>query len=150
MTTKSTVEDFIAQERLAVVGVSREGKKFGNMAYKELKEKGYKLYPVHPQVEVIEGDICYPSLSDLPEEVDGVLIVLPPSETEKVVVEAYHAGITRVWMQQGAESDAAIRYCEENGISVVHGECVLMFADPTAFHHRAHRWVWGVLGKLPE
>jgi predicted CoA-binding protein len=67
-----------------------------------------------------------------------------------VVREAAEVGIPRVWMQQGSESEEAIRLCEENGISVVSGECILMFAEPAEFYHRMHRWVWGVMGKLPE
>jgi predicted CoA-binding protein len=150
MATKAAVSDFLAQRTLAVVGASRKGSKFGNTAYKELKAKGYKVIPVNPHAEIIEGDPCYPSLSALPETADGVVIVVPPSETEKVVRDAAAAGIRRVWMQQGAESQAAIRFCEERGISAIHGECILMFADPTAFHHRLHRWAWGMLGKLPQ
>jgi predicted CoA-binding protein len=150
MTTKAAVSDFLAQRTLAVVGASRKGTKFGNTAYKELKAKGYKVIPVNPHAEIIEGDPCYPNLSALPEAVDGVLIVVPPSETEKVVRDAAQAGIRRVWMQQGAESQAAIRFCEERDISAIHGECILMFADPTAFHHRLHRWAWGILGNLPQ
>ena len=75
---------------------------------------------------------------------------MPPAQTEKVVRDAAAAGIRRAWMQQGSESESAIRLCEENGVSVVHGECILMFAEPAAFYHRGHRWMWGVLGKLPR
>jgi predicted CoA-binding protein len=150
MTTKAAVNDFLAQRSLAVVGVSRGGKKFGNTAYKELKAKGYRSFPIHPNAERIEGDRCYPSLGALPEPVGGVLVVVPPAQTEQVVRDAAAAGIRRVWMQQGAESEAAIRFCAENGISAVHGECILMFAEPAAFYHRMHRWVWGLLGKLPR
>jgi hypothetical protein len=53
-------------------------------------------------------------------------------------------------MQPGSESAAAIRSCEENNLQVVHGECILMFAEPAAFFHRAHRWIWRMLGKLPR
>lgn len=150
MTTKAAVADFTALEKLAVVGVSRKGRKFGNLAFKELKQKGYRLFPVNPNAETIEGERCYPNLSALPEPVDGVLIIVPPAETEKVVREAAVAGIKRVWMQQGAESPEAIRFCQENGIEVVHGECILMFTERPAFYHRTHRWVWGLLGKLPR
>jgi hypothetical protein len=150
MTTKAAVEDFVAQRNLAVVGISRGGKKFGNLAFKALKSKGYRVFPINPKVENIEGERCYPSLESLPEPVGGVLIVVPPAETEKVVREAAASGIRRVWMQQGAESEAAIRFCEENGISAVHGECILMFAQPVVSFHRFHRWIWGVLGKLPR
>jgi hypothetical protein len=51
-------------------------------------------------------------------------------------------------MQQGAESPVAIGYCEEHGIDVVHGECIMMFAAPTGIH-RLHRWLRGFFGRLP-
>jgi len=149
MNTKAAVDDFLAQRSLAVVGVSRSGKKFGNMAYRELKGKGYQLFPIHPEAEVLEGDKCYASLSALPEPTGGVLIIVPPTGTEQVVRDAAAARIPRVWMQQGAGSDAAVRYCEEHGISAVHGKCILMFAEPLRFYHKPHRWVWKLLGKLP-
>jgi len=150
MASRAAVQDFVAQRKLAVVGVSRKGGKFGNMAFKELRSKGYRLFPVHPQAETIEGERCYPALNALPEPVDAVLVIVPPAETEKVVREAAAAGIKRVWMQQGAESPAAIKFCEENDLAAVHGECILMFAEPAAWFHRAHRWVWKMLGKLPR
>jgi hypothetical protein len=150
MTSKASINDFIAQKTLAVVGVSRDGKKFSNMAYRELKAKGYRLFPVNSTADSVEGEKCYPNLGALPEKVDGVIIFVQPDKTEQVVREAAAAGIKRVWMQQGAESAAAIRLCQENGISAVHGECIMMFAEPAAWFHRMHRWVWGVLGKLPQ
>jgi predicted CoA-binding protein len=150
LASRAAVEDFVGRRTLAVVGVSRQGKKFGNLAFRELKAKGYRLLPVHPQAETIQGERCYPSLAALPEPVDGVLVIVPPAETGKVVREAAAAGIKRVWMQQGAESPEAIQFCQENGISAVHGECILMFAEPAAWFHRAHRWIWKLLGKLPN
>jgi predicted CoA-binding protein len=150
MTSKADVADFVGQRKLAVVGVSRQAKKFGNFAFRELRSKGYEVFPVHPQAETIEGERCYPNLTSLPEPVGGVLIVVPPANTEQVVRDAAAAAIRRVWMQQGAESPAAIQFCRENGIREVHGECILMFTEPAAWWHRAHRWMWGLLGKLPR
>jgi hypothetical protein len=144
------IDDFLAQRTLAVVGVSRQAEKFGNMVYRELKAKGYRVFAVNPNAESVADERCYPSLAALPEPVDGVVIVVPPAETERVVQEAAAAQIRRVWMQQGAESEAAIRFCEENGIGVISGECVMMFARPIGFGHGMHRWVWGLLGKLPK
>lgn len=104
---------------------------------------------MHPQAERVDGESCYRSLQDLLERVGGVLIVTPPSETEKVVREAATAGITRVWMQQGDQSDAAIQFCAERGMCVVHGECILMFAQPTGVH-KFHHFLWRLLGRLPH
>jgi predicted CoA-binding protein len=148
--SKSAVMDFVGQRSLAVVGVSRGGKKFGNTAYRELKAKGYHLVPVHPQAETLEGDRCAKNLASLPGPVGGVLVIVPPQQAEQVVQEAAAAGIKRVWLQQGAESPAAIRLAESKGMSVVAGECILMFAEPAGFGHRAHRWVKGVFGGLPK
>ncbi|MBN2146341.1 MAG: CoA-binding protein [Anaerolineales bacterium] len=150
MTSKQAVQDFIAKRKLAIVGLSRNGNKFGNTIHNELKGKGYTLYPVHPQADKIDGTKCYPSFADLPEAVDGVIICVPPVQTEKVVRDAAQAGIGRVWMQQGAESPAAVQFCAENGISEVHGECVMMFAEPVVFPHSLHRWIWKLIGKLPK
>jgi uncharacterized protein len=149
-TDRRTISDFLAQRTLALVGASRNGKKFGNAALRELRAKGYTVHPVHPSAETIDGVCCWPSLAALPEPVGGVLTVVPPAETEKVVAAAHAAGIGRVWMQQGSESDAAIRFCAEHGVAVVHHECVLMFAEPAHWFHRAHRWLWDRLGKLPQ
>jgi predicted CoA-binding protein len=144
------IDDFISQRSLAIVGVSRKGNKFGNNAFKELKTKGYKLSLVHPSGEIIERQQTYPSLKALPEKVGVVLVVVPPTQAEKVGREAHEEGIDRVCLQQGAESKAAIQYCEQNGMSVIYGKCILMFAQPLAFFHKPHRWVMGVLGQLPK
>ncbi len=149
MTTQASVEDFLAQKTLAIAGVSRSGKGFGNSVIKDLSGKGYEVLPVHPEVDEVAGIHCYRSIADLPKEVGGLVLVVPPDQTKKLVREAKDAGIQRVWMQQGAESVEAIRFCEENGIDAVHGECVMMFAQPTGVH-RFHRWVNGVFGKLPS
>lgn len=149
MNSKKVVEEFLAQKKIAVVGVSRKKTKFGNAIYKELKQKGYNVLPINPHINTFEGDTCYPNILSLPQKVDAVVINVPPAQTEKVVREVKQAGINKVWLQQGSQSEAAIKYCEENGIDCVSNECILMFTHSPAFIHRAHRWVWGVLGKLP-
>ena len=149
MNSKKMVEEFLAQKKIAVVGVSRKKTKFGNMIYKELKQKGYQVFAINPHINNYEGDTCYPDLFSIPGKIDAAVINVPPAQTEKVVRDAKQAGINKVWLQQGSQSDEAVNYCEENGIDCVSNECILMFAQPSAFIHRAHKWVWGVLGKLP-
>ena len=77
----------------------------------------------------MDGEPCYASLADLPESVDQIVIVLPPGATEQVVEEAAEQGVTRVWMQPGAESSAAVDFCKEQGINVVAGRCILRYID---------------------
>jgi len=147
MAVQDLVSEFLSQRKLALVGISRSGKRFGNAIFKDLRTKGYQIYPVHPEAQAIDGQACSPSVLELREKVGGVVLVVPPPVTEKVVREVVQAGIPRVWMQQGSESAAAIRYCEENKVGVVHGRCILMFAEPAAFLHRAHHWIWRLFNK---
>lgn len=150
MTSRAAVEGFLAQRRIAVVGVSRGGKKFGNLAYRALRERGYSVVPIHPEAESLEGDVCAPSLGALPEPVGGVLVVVPPAAAEKVVDEAAAAGIRHVWLQQGSSSAKAVEIARERGMNVVAGECIMMFTEPVKSIHGFHRWLWKVLGKLPS
>ncbi len=149
MTSRAAVEAFLAERTLALAGASRSGKKFGNTVLRELRGKGYDVIPVHPEAEAIDGVPCAPSLAQLPRHVGGLVLVVPPAQAERLVVEAVAAGIPRVWMQQGAESPEAVRRCRDAGIDAVAGECILMFAEPTGFFHRLHRGLWRLLGKLP-
>jgi uncharacterized protein len=148
MSTRAAIDAFLAQPALALVGLSRSGKKFGNIACRELQSKGYRVYPIHPVAEVIDGVRCYRRFADLPEPVTAALVVVPPEQAVGIVYDAVAAGVRHVWLQQGAESPVVLQACENAGLSVVSGQCVLMFAQPKGFH-RAHSWVWRVLRKVP-
>lgn len=150
MTNMAAVQDFVACKRLALVGASRSGKKFGNTVLRELTAKGYEVLPVHPTAEVIDGVRCWRHFQDLPGAVGGVVVVVPPREAAERVHEALDAGITRVWLQQGSESQEAIAECLDRGALVVSGHCILMFAEPVRSFHRFHRFLWRLFGKLPR
>jgi predicted CoA-binding protein len=150
MTTQSSVETFLEAKNIAVVGVSRKKSKFGNVIYRELKKKGINTFGVNPNLENIEGDKCFSNLKVLQGKVNAVVGVVSPSQTLEVVKEANKIGVKNFWMQQGSESKEAIKFCIDNGINVIHNQCILMFAEPVKSIHSFHRWVWKVLGKLPK
>ena len=130
MVERTVIDDFLAHKDLALAGVSRTGKRFGRTVFDDLTRKGYRVLLIHPEVDEIGGVPCYRSLADLPAKVDGLVLVVPPQQSEILVREAHAAGIRRVWMQPGAESADAIRYCEDHGMGVVHGECIMILAEP--------------------
>ena len=132
-------EEFVAEKRIAVVGVSRT-RGFGNMAFKALRQKGYDVYPVNANADEVEGVRCYRRLADVPGPPPAVVAVVPPAETEKLVADCVRLGVKRLWMQQGSESEAAIRAAELAGLSVVHHACVLMYARPTGVHRWHAAW----------
>ena len=138
--------EFAAGKRLVVVGVSRT-KGFANMAFRHLKESGYTVFPVNADADEVEGEKCYRRLDDVPGPLDGVVVVVSPERAEGVVADCARLGIKRVWLQQGAESPAALRRCEEAGITVVHHACILMYANPRGFH-QFHRGLLKLFGRL--
>ena len=109
MTTKQAVNNFLKNKSIAVVGVSRDKMKFGYAAYKGLKDKAYDVFPVNPYVDVIDSEKCYSNLTSIKKKPDGVLLVVPPKQSEAVVREAADLGIKSVWFQQGSSSDEAIK-----------------------------------------
>lgn len=149
-TTKDAIDRFVQGRTLAMAGVSASGKGFGAAAYKELRQRGYRVLPLHPTASSIQGDPCFPDFAHLPEQVERLLVVTSPEASEKIVGQAAAAGVRQVWLQQGAESPAVLKTCEEGGLEVVHGHCILMFAEPTAAFHKFHRWVWALLGRIPK
>jgi hypothetical protein len=148
--THRDIDDFVAQKALAIVGVSRTCKGFGYEAQKELAKRGYTVFLVHPEVASIDGKPCAKSLRDVADRIGGAVLVTPPKSTEALVREAAEGGVRRVWMQQGAESPEAIRLADELGIAAVHGNCILMFAEPVRSAHKVHRWLRGLFGRNPR
>jgi predicted CoA-binding protein len=150
MASKAAVDNFLACKNLAIVGVSRKSTKFGNAIYKELKKKGINVYGVNPNMDTIEGEKCYKNLKELVGKIEGIVNVVSSSQTIEIVKEANEIGVKNIWMQQGSESEDAIKYCKENGINEVHKECILMFTEPVDSIHKVHKWFWKVFGKLPN
>ena len=121
------IKSFLNKKNVfAVVGASRNPKKYGHQVYRNLCSAGYRVYPVNPNADEVLGDKCYPSLEDLPVKPDVVDVVVPPNVTEEVVKTCKKLGISKVWMQPGSESEEAINFCKENGIEVVYGVCVMI------------------------
>jgi predicted CoA-binding protein len=150
MVSKQAIDGFVSGKTLAMVGVSAGGKGFGNAAYKELKARGYRVLPVHPAMDRVQGDPCWRSLADLPERVERLLVMVAPAQVDGVVREAAAVGVRQVWLQQGATSPSALEFCRANGIVVIHDHCILMFAEPVAGFHRFHGWIWNLIGKTPK
>ena len=120
------IKEFMAQKKFAVVGATDNTKKYGNQVLNNLRNRGYEVYPVNPRLKTIEGNKCYASLSELPVKVDVVDFVVPPSATEAILKECLELGLERIWLQPGSESEAAISFCQENDLKVVHDVCVML------------------------
>jgi predicted CoA-binding protein len=120
------INDFMSQKRFAVVGATDNPQKYGNQIVKNLKSRGYEVYPVNPRLKDLEGLACYSSLADIPVKVDVVDFVVPPEATEEILKQCQELGLSRIWLQPGSESETAITYCHEHNLKVVHSVCVMM------------------------
>jgi uncharacterized protein len=142
------IENFISSKRIAVVGYSRSGKKFGNMAGKELIARGYEIYPVHPNAREIDGMTCYPNLKSLDGKADALLISIPPANVPPVLEEAVQTGLKNIWLQQGSFSKEVQQTVERLGLTVVSKKCILMYAPPVTSIHKFHRTIKSIFGGL--
>ena len=138
---KLQLKQFFSSSAYAVVGASDNREKFGNIAYRHLKEKHFTVYPVNPKHKAVEGDKCYASVSELPDEVKSVVLVVPPGVTEHVVVECKAKGITAIWMQPGAESFEAIEYAKSRDIAVIYDACIMVMLSPVKEYSQLNRWL---------
>jgi uncharacterized protein len=152
-TTIEDVEDFLDQKRIAFVGVSRDAKDFSRTLFRDLRQQGYTVIPVNPQMTDVEGSRCFARVQDVTPAVDGALIMTPAAKSEELVRDCAQAGITRVWLHRGtgagSVSPAAVDLCQQFGIRVVAGYCPYMFLPQTPFFHRIHGFLMKVTGAYP-
>ena len=153
------VQAFLAQKKIAVVGVSNKRETGCNLAYRKFKDAGYAAFAVNPHLATYDGDPCYPDLKSIPEVPAAVFILANPSVTEQIVQECVDLGVKHVWMHclmgtrpgsargMTSVSAAAVQMCRDNGIAVIPGSCPNQFLKPD-FGHAAMRTVFGALGFL--
>jgi uncharacterized protein len=101
---KEQVDDFLAQQSIAVTGVSRSEQGAANLIYRKLRETGYQIYPVNPNLQTFDGEPCYPTVKDIPQRVDAVVIVNKPAITDQIAHECVEIGIKRIWMHRAFHS----------------------------------------------
>jgi predicted CoA-binding protein len=151
------VQDFLAQKKIAVVGVSDKRETGCNLGYRKFKAAGYTVYAVNPHLTSFEGDPCYPDLKSMPEKPDAVFVLASPRVTDQIVQQCVDLGIKRVWMHclmgtkpglaanMTSVSQDAVKVCQENGITVIPGACPNQFLKPD-FVHGLMRVMWRTLG----
>ena len=149
-----TIEDFLAQKRIAMIGVSRNAMEFSGSLFMELSQRGYDVVPVNPHATEVQGRPCFRRVQNIQPPVEAALLMTSPAVTDEVVRDCAEAGIHRVWMYRatgaGAVSAKAIDFCKEKGITVVPGQCPFMFLPHAAGIHRLHGFIRKIMGSYPR
>ncbi len=111
---------------IAVVGATDNPGKYGYVIYRDLKSKGYNVYPVNKHRSSVGGDPAFPNLTGLPVKPDIIDIVVPPDQTLKVLEEAVGLGLPRVWVQPGAEDAAVEEFIADHDLEAVVNACIMV------------------------
>jgi predicted CoA-binding protein len=143
-----SVSRFLSLGKYAVAGVSRDPKKFGQVVFRELRQKGMDVVPINPNADIIDGVKCFSSVSDLPSDVRGLILMTPKGKTLTVAREAIAHGIKDLWVQQGAETKSTVDELKKEDINLISKECILMFWKPNSVHS-FHRFLKKIFGGLP-
>ncbi|MCU0510352.1 MAG: CoA-binding protein [Anaerolineae bacterium] len=153
-TVRGEIDAFLASQRLAVIGVSRDPKEFGQSLYRDLRKWGYDARAVSPHLTTIGDAPAYARVQEIDAPIDAALLLTAPSLNEQIVRDCAEAGIKRVWFygvsDRSSENEAAIAYCREKGIAVIPGYCPYMFIPKAPFFHKIHGFVARVTGQCPR
>ena len=154
MPTLESIEDFLAQKRFAMVGVTRNPKSFNTKLFEEFRRRGYDVIPVNPHLDELGGYRCFRRVQEIHPRVNAVLVMTAPEVTDSVVRDCAEAGVQQIWMYRGAGpgtvSSRAVGFCRERGIEVIAGECPYMFFPDARFVHRLHAYLQKIAGQYPR
>jgi predicted CoA-binding protein len=149
MSTLKQINEFLNSQPIALVGVSRNPKKFGYTAFRELKQKGMRIIPVNPAAGEIMGEKAYPNVKDLPADVQAIIILTKKDQAVSVIKDAKDKGIKQIWLQQMADSKEALDELKGSDINYITGECILMHFKPNSIH-KFHRAINKFFGRFPK
>ncbi len=148
--TRASIDAFLAGRKVAVAGVSRDPKKFGHIVFRQLRERGFEVFPVNPGTDTIDGIPCFRSVSALPLNVHSLIILTPKKQTREVVAEALAKGIDNIWIQQMSDTPESLALARSQPVNLVAGECILMHIDPVTGIHKFHRALKKLFGLYPR
>lgn len=127
MDIQAQITEFLAGSPFAVIGASPDRRKYGNKVLRAMIQDGRQVHPIHPTAKEVEGRPAYRTLADVPEQLHGVSVVVPPDVTESIIDQLGELGIQHVWMQPGAESERAVAAGHKLGLNVIAGgPCLLV------------------------
>jgi predicted CoA-binding protein len=120
------ITEFMSKKNFAVVGATDNPEKYGNRIVKNLAKRGYRVFPVNPKLDTLEGLTCYHNLAEIPEKVEVVDFVVPPAVTLATLKQCRELGLTSIWLQRVRRMSRPGFSAGIHGMQVVHGVCVML------------------------
>lgn len=128
MSERQTIEKILREAKtIAVVGFSSKPSRAGHYVPAYLKQQGYTIYAVNPNVSAgLDDDPSYDTLADVPAPIDLALIFQRSENVPPFVDQAIEVGARAVWMQLGIANEDAAAKAEAAGLDVVQDACMLV------------------------
>ncbi len=105
---------------VAILGASRDRRKYGNKSLRAHLQQGYEVFPVNPHADTIEGLKAYPDLASVPvKTLDRISIYLPPEVVLGLLDEIQKRGAKEVWFNPGSDSPEVVTRAEQLGLNVI-------------------------------
>jgi predicted CoA-binding protein len=104
---------------VAVIGASSNRAKFGNKALRAFKAEGYTVVAVNPNELEVEGMKTYPTVLDVPQQIDMATVYVPPEIGITLLPQFEQKGIPEIWMNPGAESDELLAEARRRKLNVI-------------------------------
>ena len=142
-TTAERIDDFLAQNRIALIGVSREAKSYSRNVFRALRLRGYDVVPVNPTATEIEGTACAASVRGLEPRPKAALLLLSEAPLFQALEECIQAGITQLWVPfpPRRTRPRLLEKAVDHNVRLILGFCPLMFLPGMGFMHRFHGFV---------
>jgi len=112
--------------RVAVVGLSPRPYRDSNSVAATMQAWGYEVVPVNPNVDEVLGVRCYPSLEEVPGEIDLVDVFRRPEALLGIAESAASVGAKALWLQLGLSSPAVTDVANAAGMDLVDDRCLMV------------------------
>ena len=119
------IRGFLSFKKIAVIGMSKHGRKAAHYVPKYLSENGFEITPVNPTTDEILGKKCYSSISDLEDKIDIIDVFRPSEKVQSIIKDAIKKKPKVIWLQEGIHNQEAEELARNAGIKVVFNRCML-------------------------
>lgn len=123
---RAPIDRMLHAKRIAVVGLSDDPSRASFQVSQYLREHGYDIIPVNPNCSSVMGLPCRPTLHDVDQPIDVVLVFRRPEFCPDVTRQAIAARAKGVWLQSGIRSDEAQRLARDANIDFVQDRCMMV------------------------
>ncbi len=114
-----------SSKNIVVIGISDKPDRPGYYVPKYLKDHGYNIIPVNPNIEYWDGIKAYRSIDDVNDKIDVIDIFRKPEAVLEIVRSSLKKSPKVIWMQEGIVNNDAKELAEKNGITVVMDKCMM-------------------------